>query len=157
MAITITKSTSGCSIADTGNKKSEYHVFPFGTITSVSQKHFSRNKTKIVIAHTPPDKTQSEKYEFFYQYVTSPTTATSDDLVTIIQAYNIDNPWPQVFSANVGQTVFTLTNTGDSNIMVFVNGVLKFRNIDYTYDDDVTVTFTAAMGGSEEVQILKIK
>lgn len=157
MAITITKSTAGCVINDTGNKKAEYHLFPFGTIISVTQKHFSGNKTKMVVRYIPIAGTEIENYEFFYSNVTSPTTTTPDELAAIIIAYNIDNPWPVVYSANPAQTEFVMTATGGANIMVFVNGVLQGKDIDYTYDGVYTVTFTAAMAGGESVHILKIK
>jgi hypothetical protein len=62
------------------------------------------------------------------------------------------------FTAGVAQTVFNLTDidyeVGANNLAVYVDGVRKFVDLDFTETDSETVTFLAGMSGGEEVVML---
>ena len=88
---------------------------------------------------------------FDYQDVTSPVTASPNELCDIIRVWNNPDMKGQVFVASAGQTLFTTSFALASNIDVYINGVLSSTGYTWTIGSNAVTFITPFLGGEEVI------
>lgn len=119
-----------------------------GAITSI-RKHYDINQDKYRVIVTYDGK----KAMFYYDDVLVPSTASVDDLISTILAYNNSSTVMTKFSASVGQTIFDVQSPLKATTIVVIDSSIQTWGYTAT-PGGYQVIFSAGFSGGEEVVIL---
>lgn len=157
MATLIYKTADGTAFVTYGLGSVNQITLPFSSIVNIRKKIFG-GKVKLVLSvSTPSYLPIKTKYSIDYDKVSYPVTSTPDELSTLIYSENVPYANRIDVVAVAGQTTVTFDSSGYNDVAVFKNGSIQLRDTDYTYTSGTTITFAAALGAGDQIQILKIK
>ena len=119
-----------------------------GQIININ-KHwdFAKAKYRILVKAS-----NGEELKFYYEDVTSPLSGDEDALITLLLAWNAPSAVMSSFTADAGQTIFTMPSVLKTTTIAVVGGAVQtwgYAAVAGGYD----VVFAAPFIGNEEVII----